>query len=124
MDDAPATSLVLVRPGPRWEPDRPLAAQRYAAAHMAWIRKHVASGTALIAGPIWHYNEPLTGDLVGVLVLNLPVDAATALTRTDPAVIAERLTMSVHPFYRVVVDPEPTPDGSGDALDSAAAQRF
>jgi len=102
MDDAPATSLVLVRPGPAWDHARPLAAQRNAAAHLAWVRGHVAAGTALTAGPVCRHDQRLTTDLVGVIVLALPLAEATTLAQTDPAVAGGQLRMSVHPYFRVV----------------------
>jgi len=37
-----------------------------------------------------------------VIVLALPVDEATTLALTDPAVTGGQLRMSVHPYFRVV----------------------
>ncbi|AEB42921.1 MULTISPECIES: hypothetical protein [Micromonospora] len=101
MDQLPTTSLVLVHPGPGWDHSQPLAAQRNAAGHFAWIRRQVDAGTAVVAGPIWRHDERLTGDLVGALVLALPPGKAADLTATDPAVIGGQLTMTTHPYHQV-----------------------
>ncbi|PMR62256.1 hypothetical protein C1A38_04515 [Verrucosispora sp. ts21] len=101
MDQLPTTSLVLVHPGPGWDHSQPLAAQRNAVGHFAWIRRQVDAGTAVVAGPIWRHDERLTGDLVGALVLALPPGEAADLTATDPAVIGGQLTMTTHPYHQV-----------------------
>ncbi|QOC91339.1 YciI family protein [Micromonospora craniellae] len=101
MDQPPANSLVLVHAGPAWDRSRPLAAQRNAAAHMAWIQRQVDAGTAVVAGPIWRPDERPSGDLIGALVLALPPGPAADLVATDPAVVGGQLTMTTHPYHRI-----------------------
>ncbi|MEU2612608.1 hypothetical protein ABZ570_13680 [Micromonospora sp. NPDC007271] len=101
--EEPSTSLVLVHPGPNWDHTQPLAKQHNAQGHMAWVAHHVASGTAIAAGPIWRHDQHLDGDLVGVLILALTPTEAEELTHTDPAVTGGQLAMNVRPFHRVTV---------------------
>ncbi|MEU3457929.1 hypothetical protein ABZ671_30715 [Micromonospora sp. NPDC006766] len=104
--EEPSTSLVLVHPGPKWDHTQPLAKQHNADGHMAWVARHVASGTAIAAGPIWRHDEHLDGDLVGVIILDVTATEAKRLTSTDPAVTGGQLAVDVHPFHRVTVAPQ------------------
>jgi uncharacterized protein YciI len=63
--------------------------------HMENINKMAASGKLVLAGPFMD-----DGDMRGVFIFNVSsLEEARRLTEKDPAVVAGRLTMELHPWY-------------------------
>ncbi|WP_307962307.1 YciI family protein [Salinispora arenicola] len=52
------------------------------------MRDQVASGVAIIAGPMHDVTGKLEGDLLGVVIYDRPVPEATKIANADPAVAA------------------------------------
>ncbi|WP_230514407.1 YciI family protein [Salinispora arenicola] len=103
MTDTPSTSVVLVYAGPAWDRTQPIYRQRNAPGHMRHMRDQVASGVAIIAGPMHDVTGKLEGDLLGVVIYDRPVPEATKIANADPAVVGGQLRIEVRPFYRVTV---------------------
>ena len=77
-------------------------AERIQEAHLANIRRLMASGELVLAGPFVD-----GGDLRGIFVFDVPtVEHAESLVATDPAVQAGRLRVELHPWW----GPDALPD--------------
>lgn len=86
--------MAFLKKGPNRSQDSTEAAQLQAA-HMANIQRMAREGSLVVAGPFMD-----DGDLRGIYIFNVStVDSARALTESDPAVKAGRLTMELHPWY-------------------------
>ncbi|MBP1657261.1 MAG: hypothetical protein H6Q31_1862 [Bacteroidetes bacterium] len=86
--------MAFLKKGPNRNQDS-IEAARLQAAHMANIHRMAEEGSLVLAGPFMD-----DGDLRGIYVFNVStVEEARALTATDPAVKAGRLTMELHPWY-------------------------
>jgi uncharacterized protein YciI len=86
--------MAFLKPGPNRGQDSATAAsiQR---AHLENIRRLAQAGKLVLAGP---FEDD--GPFAGIFVFDVPtVDEARALTETDPAVKAGRLTLELHPWY-------------------------
>lgn len=86
--------MAFLKKGPNRGQDS-VEAARLQAAHMANIQRMADEGSLVLAGPFMD-----NGELRGIYVFNVSsVEAARALTETDPAVKAGRLAMELHPWY-------------------------
>lgn len=86
--------MAFLKPGPNRGQDSATAADLQRA-HLANIRRLAGEGKLLLAGPFLD-----DGPLAGIFVFDVAtVDEARALTESDPAVQAGRLTMELHPWY-------------------------
>lgn len=101
MTDKPSTSAVLVYAGPKWDRAQPICRQHNAPGHMRHMRDQVASGAAIIAGPMHDVTGKLEGDLLGVVIYDRSAPEATTIANADPAVVGGQLRVEVRPFYRV-----------------------
>lgn len=64
-------------------------------AHLDNIMKMADEGKLVVAGPFMD-----DGDVRGIYIFNVTtIEEAAALTKTDPAIIAGRLEMELHPWY-------------------------
>lgn len=64
-------------------------------AHLDNIMKMADEGKLVVAGPFLD-----DGDVRGIYIFNVTtIEEAESLTKTDPAIIAGRLTMELHPWY-------------------------
>jgi uncharacterized protein YciI len=87
--------MVLLKKGPAWTAEKTPATQAIQDAHLANIRKMWADKKLVIAGPFGD-----DGDLRGVFLFQVgSLDEAKALTASDPAVQAGRLTPEIHPWW-------------------------
>lgn len=86
--------LALLKKGPnRTQP--PDEAKRLMRAHLANIARLADEGSLVVAGPFLD-----DGPLSGIYIFKVDtVEAARALTETDPAIKAGRLEMELHPWY-------------------------
>jgi uncharacterized protein YciI len=86
--------IALLKKGPnRTQP--PDEAKRLMQAHLANIERLADAGSLVLAGPFLD-----DGPLSGIYVFKVDtVEAARALTETDPAIKAGRLEMELHPWY-------------------------
>jgi len=86
--------MAFLKKGPNRNQDS-VEAARLQAAHMANIHRMAEEGSLVLAGPFMD-----DGDLRGIYIFNVStVEAARALTATDPAVKAGRLAVELHPWY-------------------------
>jgi uncharacterized protein YciI len=84
----------FLRKGPAWSAESTPEGNRIQEAHMGHIRKMVASGKLILAGPFTD-----NGDLRGMFVFRVDsMDEARALAEADPAVKARRLVLELHPW--------------------------
>jgi uncharacterized protein YciI len=86
--------IALLKKGPnRTQP--PDEAKRLMQAHLANIGRLADEGSLVVAGPFLD-----DGPLSGIYIFKVDtVEAARALTETDPAIKAGRLEMELHPWY-------------------------
>lgn len=86
--------MALLKKGPNRTQDSTTAA-KIQAGHMKNIERMAKEGKLVVAGPFeddW--------DVRGIYIFNVStVEEAQKLTATDPAIIAGRLVMELHPFY-------------------------
>lgn len=83
----------LVR-GPQWTPEKTPATEELQKAHLANILRLAEMKKLVVAGPFGD-----DGQLRGIFVFRVDTLAeAKALTETDPAVKAGRLTLDLHPW--------------------------
>lgn len=86
--------LAFLKAGPNRDQD-PETAKKLMAAHLDNIGKMAESGKLIFAGPFMD-----NFDIKGIYIFNVPtIEEATALTETDPAIQAGRLSLEIHPFY-------------------------
>jgi uncharacterized protein len=87
----------LLSRGPAWTPDETPEIRELQEGHMANIRRLVATGKLILAGPFTD-----DGKLRGMFVFKVAsLDEARSLCDTDPAVKAGRLVVELHPWYSV-----------------------
>jgi len=85
----------LLRRGPNWTASSTAETQRIQDGHMANIRKMAATGKLIVAGPFGD-----NGDLRGVFIFQgATLEEARAMVDQDPAVIAGRLVVDLHPWF-------------------------
>ena len=83
-----------LKKGPNRKQDSATAA-RLQQGHMENIGKLAEAGKLILAGPFLD-----TGEIRGIFIFNCKtLEEARALTQTDPAVQAGRLTMELHEWY-------------------------
>jgi uncharacterized protein YciI len=86
--------MALLKKGPNRSQDS-ITAANIQAGHMKNIERMAKEGTLVVAGPFeddW--------DVRGIYIFNVAtVEEAQKLTATDPAIVAGRLVMELHPFY-------------------------
>lgn len=84
----------LISRGPKWTPERTPETEKLQADHMANINRLAKEGKLVIAGPFEN-----AGNYAGVFIFKVAsLEEAKALSETDPAVKAGRLTVEVHPW--------------------------
>ncbi|ABP56423.1 hypothetical protein Strop_3993 [Salinispora tropica CNB-440] len=99
----PLTSIVLVYAGHKWDRDLPIYQQKNAPGHIRHMHEQVASGAAIVAGPMHNGAGLLAEELLGVVIYDRPVPEATEIAAADPAVVGGQLRVEVRPLYRVTV---------------------
>lgn len=86
--------MALLKKGPNRNQDS-AAVEALQKGHMENINKMAASGKLVLAGPFMD-----DGDIRGIFVFNVSsLEEARRLTEKDPAVVAGRLIMELHPWY-------------------------
>ncbi|MSP14188.1 MAG: hypothetical protein EXR62_14680 [Chloroflexi bacterium] len=86
--------LVFLRKGPNWTAESTPELEQLQAAHRAHLRALRQSGKIRILGPLLD-----NGDIRGVSLFRVPsLEEARALAEADPAVIAGRLVIEIHPW--------------------------
>jgi len=84
----------LISRGPKWTAERTPEADKLQAGHMANINNMAKMGKLVIAGPF-----EKAGNYAGVFVFKVDtIEEAKALSAADPAVVAGRLAVDVHPW--------------------------
>lgn len=84
----------LISHGPNWTAERTPEADKLQAGHMANINNMAKMGKLVIAGPF-----EKAGNYAGVFVFKVEtLEEAKALSDADPAVVAGRLAVDVHPW--------------------------
>lgn len=90
---SPAYIAFLTR-GEKWTPEKSPATEALQAAHIANIQRLAALKKLVVAGPFGD-----DGKLRGIFVFRVgSLEEAQALTDTDPAVKAGRLSVDIHPW--------------------------
>jgi hypothetical protein len=92
-------SVVIYRLGPKWDPTATLLKQDHVMGHVRFIRRMLHEGVAAVAGPFCRLDQVLEGDTLGVMVVDLAPDRATAVVAEDPAAANGLVEPEVHPFY-------------------------
>ncbi len=86
--------MAFLKRGPNRDQDSATASQLQKG-HMANINKMANEGKLVLAGQFMD-----DGDLRGIYVFNVTsIEEAKALTESDPAIMAGRLVMELHPWY-------------------------
>jgi uncharacterized protein YciI len=86
--------LGLLTRGAKWTPEKTPATEELQKAHMANINRLAEMKKLVVAGPFGD-----DGNLRGIFVFKVAsLDEAKALAETDPAVIAGRLAIDIHPW--------------------------
>lgn len=86
--------LALLKAGPNRSKDKDVA-QKLQMEHLKNIERLANEGKLVVAGPFLD-----GGDLKGIYIFNVEtIEEATALTNTDPAIVAGSLVMELHPWY-------------------------
>jgi len=84
----------LISRGPKWTAERTPETDKLQAGHMANINAMAKAGKLVIAGPFDN-----AGNYSGVFVFKVDtIEEAKALSAADPAVVAGRLAVDVHPW--------------------------
>ena len=84
----------LISRGPKWTAERTPETDKLQAGHMANINAMAKAGKLVIAGPFDN-----AGNYAGVFVFKVDtIEEAKALSAADPAVVAGRLAVDVHPW--------------------------
>lgn len=96
--------MAFLKKGPNRSQDSATAAMLQKA-HLDNITRMANTGQLVVAGPFMD-----TGAIRGIYIFKVKtVEEARALTATDPAIQAGRLTMELHPWYGPAVLPLITP---------------
>ncbi len=86
--------LAYLKKGPKRDQDSATAA-KLQTAHMANIGRMAQAGQLVLPGPFMDDT-----DVRGIYIFNTgSVDSAAKWTKTDPAIVAGRLVMELHPWY-------------------------
>ena len=86
--------LGLLTRGAKWTPEKTPATEELQKAHMANINRLAEMKKLVVAGPFGD-----DGNLRGIFVFKVAsIEEAKALAETDPAVIAGRLAIDMHPW--------------------------
>ena len=86
--------MAFLKAGPNRDQDS-TTALKLQKAHMDNIGRLADEGKLVLAGPFLD-----GGELRGIYIFDVKtVEEAEALTKTDPAIIAGRLIMELHPWY-------------------------
>jgi uncharacterized protein YciI len=86
--------LGLLTRGAMWTPEKTPATEELQKAHMANINRLAEMKKLVVAGPFGD-----DGNLRGIFIFKVAsLDEAKALAETDPAVIAGRLAIEMHPW--------------------------
>jgi len=86
--------MALLKIGPNRDQDEETARQLQEG-HMENIRRLAAEGKLILAGPFLD-----DGELRGIFLFDVDtIEEAREMTETDPAIIAGRLIMELHPWY-------------------------
>ena len=86
--------MAFLKAGPNRDQDTE-SAEAMQAAHMANIKKMAEEGILILAGPF--LDE---GELRGIYLFDVEtIEEAEALTASDPAIQAGRLSMELHPWH-------------------------
>ena len=86
--------MAFLKAGPNRSQDSTTASELQKA-HLANITRMAEEGSLVMAGPFMD-----DGDIRGIYIFNVKtIEEAQALTETDPAIKAGRLTMELHPWY-------------------------
>lgn len=92
--------LGLLRRGPRWNETVGQEAVELLPQHLRYLREQSEAGRYILAGPV--LDE---GEFAGVLLIAADsLEAASRLAGQDPAVLAGRLAVAVHPVLLPAVD--------------------
>ncbi|MEJ2194777.1 MAG: YciI family protein [Ignavibacteriaceae bacterium] len=87
--------MAFLKKGPKWSPKETEETNKVQAAHLANIQKLVDEGKMILAGPFLDEWE-----VRGIFVYKVDsMEEAIELTKQDPAVIAGRLSLELHPWY-------------------------
>jgi uncharacterized protein YciI len=87
--------MVFLKKGPRWSPEVTEETKKVQAAHLGNIERLVEEGKMILAGPFLDEWE-----VRGIFVYKVDsMEEAIELTKQDPAGIAGRLSLEVHPWY-------------------------
>jgi uncharacterized protein YciI len=87
--------MAFLKKGPRWSPEVTEETKKVQAAHRANIERLVEEGKMILAG---HFLDEW--EVRGIFVYKVDsIEEAIELTKQDPAVIAGRLSLEVHPWY-------------------------
>ena len=87
--------MAFLKKGPKWSPEEKEETKKVQAAHLANIQKLVDEGKMILAGPFLDEWE-----VRGIFVYKVDsMEEAIELTEQDPAVIAGRLSLEVHPWF-------------------------
>jgi hypothetical protein len=92
-------SVVLYRPGPRWDHAVPLGEQEVVSDHFAYLVGLIGEGLVETAGPFHRAEERVGERFVGLVVFTVAVGEARRLTASDPAVVAGLMEYDVLPWY-------------------------
>jgi uncharacterized protein YciI len=105
IDDVPLESLippdmttvymVFLKRGPTWTPEETEETEQLQKRHLAYLRQMRRAGKMIMSGPFTD-----GGQLRGVSVYRVEtLEEARALAGADPAVLAGRLAVEVHPWF-------------------------
>jgi uncharacterized protein YciI len=75
--------VVIHRPGPRWDPGKPIFEQAGLAEHIAHYRQWLQQGKLMAGGPFLD-GDPAAGMMIPVA--GVPEEEITAFAAADPAV--------------------------------------
>lgn len=84
----------FLKRGPKWTPEVTDETKKIQAGHMAHMRKSHAAKALVVAGPIGD-----DGELRGILIYKTAnLEEARRWANEDPAVLAGRLVLEIHPW--------------------------
>jgi uncharacterized protein len=86
--------MAFLKKGPKRDQDS-VTIEQIQKGHMANINRLAEEGKLILAGP---YMDDF--EIRGIFIFNVEtIEEAEALTKTDPAIKAGRLSMELHPWY-------------------------